>query len=221
MIYPIQPGSSFPGSKLGKLPNPVALAGEYRPVQTSHWPFSNSNSSLDTWGNLSNLWIPCKESQLNINKIHSTCLAQAQLYVTSKIGYVDAMLLFRPRHLALNSPLGHFNGDQLTPLHQTHENHGDSKVHFPPTATWLSLNYSEHNPSHVRRHTLPSQPSQPSHKSISSPYSLSYSPRVLQHKKQTQYSMLQIKTIPKNTFRLSASYFIILPLFTLKIWRGD
>ena len=27
---------------------------------------------------------------------------------------------------------------------------------------------------------------------------------------QTQYSILQIKTIPKNTFRLSASYFIIL-----------
>ena len=36
---------------------------------------------------------------------------QEQLYVTSKIGYVDAMLLFRSRHLALNSPLGHFNGD--------------------------------------------------------------------------------------------------------------
>ena len=28
--------------------------------------------------------------------------------------------------------------------------------------------------------------------------------------KQTKYSMLQIKTIPKNTFRLSASYFFIL-----------
>ena len=28
-----------------------------------------------------------------------------------KIGYVDAMPLFRSRHLALNSPLSHFNGD--------------------------------------------------------------------------------------------------------------
>ena len=28
-----------------------------------------------------------------------------------KIGYVDAMPLFHSRHLALNSPLGHFNGD--------------------------------------------------------------------------------------------------------------
>ena len=45
--------------------------------------------------------------------------------------------------------------------------------------------------------------SQLSHNSISSPYSL----RDLQHKKQTQYSTLQIKTIPKNTFQLSASYF--------------
>ena len=36
---------------------------------------------------------------------------QEQLYVTPKIGYVDAMPLFRSRHLALISPLGHFNGD--------------------------------------------------------------------------------------------------------------
>ena len=36
---------------------------------------------------------------------------QEQLYVTPKIGYVDAMPLFRSRHLALDSPLGHFNGD--------------------------------------------------------------------------------------------------------------
>ena len=36
---------------------------------------------------------------------------QEQLYVTPKIGYVDAMPYFRSRHLALISPLGHFNGD--------------------------------------------------------------------------------------------------------------
>ena len=55
---------------------------------------------------------------------------QEQLYVTPKISYVNAMLLFRSRHLALNSPLGHLNGDQRTPLHQTHKIHSDSKVHF-------------------------------------------------------------------------------------------
>ena len=38
-------------------------------------------------------------------------LPQEQLYVTPKIGYVNAMPLFCSRHLALNSPLGHFNGD--------------------------------------------------------------------------------------------------------------
>ena len=32
-------------SKLGKLPNPFSLAGERCPVQTSHWPFFNSNSN--------------------------------------------------------------------------------------------------------------------------------------------------------------------------------
>ena len=36
---------------------------------------------------------------------------QEQLYVTPKIGYVDAMPLFRSRHLALISSLGHLNGD--------------------------------------------------------------------------------------------------------------
>ena len=45
--------------KLGKLPNTVSLAEQRRPVQTSHWWFFNSSSSMDTWGNLSNLWIPC------------------------------------------------------------------------------------------------------------------------------------------------------------------
>ena len=39
------PDLSFPARKSGKLPNPHSLAGERRPVQTSHWPFFNSNSS--------------------------------------------------------------------------------------------------------------------------------------------------------------------------------
>ena len=103
------------------------------------------------------------------------------------------------RHLALNSPLDHFNGDNAyspPQKYQTHETHGDIQSSFLPTATWLSLNYDEHNPSHVRRHTLPSQPSQPSHKSILSPcrlftHNLSTSPAA---QAQTTFSMLQIKT---------------------------
>ena len=121
---------------------------------------------------------------------------QEQLYVTPKIGYVDALPYFCSRHTALNSPLVHFNGNnaRLSPNHQTLKTHGDSKVHFLQRQTWLSLNYGEHYPSHVPRHALPSQLY---HISISSPYSQSFQ-RDLQHKKQTQYSMLQIKTIPKN-----------------------
>ena len=44
MTYPIHPGPSFPANKSGKLPNPLSLAGEHRPVQTSHWPFFNSDA---------------------------------------------------------------------------------------------------------------------------------------------------------------------------------
>ena len=48
-----------------------------------------------------------------------------------KIGYVDLTRNPALDTLALNSPLGHFNGDQRTPsLHQTDKNHGDSKVQF-------------------------------------------------------------------------------------------
>ena len=102
--------------------------------------------------------------------------------------------LFRSRHLALISPLGHFNGDnaRLSPNHQTHKTQDDPKVYFLQRQTGLSLNYSEHNPSHVQRYALPSQLS---HNSITLLITFL---RDLQHKKQTQYSMLQIKTIPKN-----------------------
>ena len=99
-----------------------------------------------------------------------------------KIGYVNAMLLFRSRHLALNSPLDHFKGDQLTPLHQTHKNHGDPKDHFPPTAIWLSLNHGEHNPSHVRPSRLLINPFRLLTVSL-----LTTFPRVLQHKPKLHF----------------------------------
>ena len=93
--------------------------------------------------------------------MHSTCLAQAQL-CHPKIGYVD--LTHNPAldTLALNSPLGHLNGDNTySPQIPDTQNYTvTSKVQFLQLQQCLSSKSNEHNPSHVRRHTLPSQPSQ-------------------------------------------------------------
>ena len=50
--------------------------------------------------------------------------------------------------LALNSALGHSNGDQRTPLHQTDKNHGDSKTQSltrPTTHAAISTFSTSHN----------------------------------------------------------------------------
>ena len=93
-------------------------------------------------------------------------------------------------HLALNSPLGHFNGDNAhSPQIPDTRNSWWLQSSFPPTATWHSLNYSKYNPSHVPRHALPFSTFSYLHfVSI-----LTTFPRVLQHKKQTKYSILQNK----------------------------
>ena len=93
-----------------------------------------------------------------------------------KIGYVDPTRNPALDTLALNSPLGHFNGDH-------------TRLSTRWTKTMVTL---KHNPSHVRRHTLPSQPSQ--HLITQFCLNTHNLSRVLQHQKQTQYSMLQIKT---------------------------
>ena len=71
----------------------------------------------------------------------------------------------------LASPLGHFNGDQRTLLPQTDKNHGDSKTQSltRPTTHAAFLTFSTFSLLTI------------------------YSTRVLQHQKQTKYSMLQIK----------------------------
>ena len=65
-----------------------------------------------------------------------------------KICYVD--LTHNPAldTLALNSPLGHFNGDQHMPLHQTDKNPGDSKTQSltcPMTHAAISTFSTSHN----------------------------------------------------------------------------
>ena len=70
-----------------------------------------------------------------------------------KIGYVDPT-----RNPALNSPLGHLNGDKVySPQIPDTKLTVTSKVQFLQLQQCLSSKYNEHNPSHVRRHTLPSQ----------------------------------------------------------------
>ena len=107
-------------------------------------------------------------------------------------------------------------------IHQTHKTHGDSKVHFLQRQTWLSLNYGEHNPSHVPRYALLSQ--------IISPFRLLLTtfPTRLAAQTQTTYSMLQIKTIPKNISTSTSWTFSFIyptisegPLFTFKTERGS
>ena len=113
---------------------------------------------------------------------------QEQLYVTPKIGYVDAMPSFCSRHLALISPLGHLNGDNARLSTRR------TKLTVTPTATRLSLNYGKHNPSHIWRYALPSQLYHISILSLT--HKLSY--ETCNTQTQTKYSMLQIKPIPKN-----------------------
>ena len=87
-----------------------------------------------------------------------------------KIGYVD--LTWNPAldTLALNSPLGHFNGDSAySPQIPDTKPTVTSKVQLLQLQhVFRQICKKKHNPSHVQRHTLPSQPS---HNSISSKYS--------------------------------------------------
>ena len=169
---------------------------------------------MDTRGNLSNLWIPCvylrprNPSWIWIRYIQYDTIGTTLCHPQNWLCRCDA--LFLSRHLALISPLGHFNGDNahLSPNHQTHKTQGDSKVYFLQRPTRLSLNYGEHNPSHVQRYALLFQLS---HDSISSPYSL----RDLQHKQQPIYSMLQIITIPKNISTSTSWTFSFIYLTTI------
>ena len=65
-----------------------------------------------------------------------------------KICYVDLTRNPALDTLAPISPLGHFNGDQRTPLHQTDKNHGDSKTQSltrPTTHAAISTFSTSHN----------------------------------------------------------------------------
>ena len=105
--------------------------------------------------------------------------------------------------LALNSPLGHFNGDQRTPLHQTDKNHGDSKTQSltrPTTHAAISTFSTSHN-------SISSQYSQP-FTSLAAP------------KANPIFHAANKNLIRKNTFQLSPSCFMILPFISPKLSEG-
>ena len=112
----------------------------------------------------------------------------------AKIGYVDPTRNPALDTLALNSPLGHFNGDHAC-LSTRH------------TKTMVTLKFNSYNCNmsfvKIQRTQSLTRPTthaailtfSTSHNAISSLYSQSNSARVLQRQKQTQYSMLENKTL--------------------------
>ena len=114
-------------------------------------------------------------------------------------------------------PLGHFNRESNTlPKYQTRNSRWHPKFNsYNCNMSFIKMQQTQ-SLTHPTTHAVISTFST-HHNAISS----QYSPRVLQHQKQTQYSMLQIKTLSLNTFRLSPSYyFIILLLFLTNLARG-
>ena len=117
--------------------------------------------------------------------------------------------------LALNSPLVHLNGDNAysSQIPDTQNYMVTSKVQFLQLQQCLSSKSNKHNPSHIRRHMLPSQLLITQFRLNS--HNLS---QVLQHQKQTQYSMLQIKNLFLKTpfdhrhLTSSSSFYLYLPL---------
>ena len=105
----------FPGQqKLGKLPNTPSLAEQRRPVQTSHWSFFNSSSSMDTWGNLSNLWISCVYISLRPRNPSWIWIRYIQ-YATHRNNLMSPPKLYMSMRclIPLSAPSSHFTSEPL------------------------------------------------------------------------------------------------------------
>ena len=127
-----------------------------------------------------------------------------------KIGYVNAMLLFRSRHTIYQFTSG--------PLQWRQRILSSPKIPDIRNYT-VTLKF---NPSHVRRHTLPSQPSQLLITQFRlNTHNLSTS---LAAPKANPIFHAANKTIHKNIFRPSASCLLLLHppfLLFLTTYRGD
>ena len=115
MTYLIHPGSPFPSCRnwVSCQTHPLWLhnAAQYKrltggsSIAATAWTHEGTYLIYGFLAPISDQGIPVEYELDTFNTP-----PQEQLYVTPKIGYVDAMPLFRSRHIALNSPLGHFNG---------------------------------------------------------------------------------------------------------------
>ena len=155
MTYPIQPGPFFTGNrKLGKLPNTPSLAGECRPVCRHHTGCSSVEYKLDAF---------------NMPRTGTTLCHP-------KIGYVDPT-----SNPALDTQLPFYLWATLMEKVHTLPKYQTQNSRWHPKFNSYNCNMSfvkptNTIPSHIRRHTLPSQPShnsilsqeaQPQHESCS------------------------------------------------------
>ena len=116
MTYPIHPGSPFLGSRNWVSCQTQPLWLNYAAlcrrltggssIAATVWTHEGTYLIYGFHAPISDQGIPVEYELDTFNTP-----PQEQLYVTPKIVYVDAMPLFRSRHLALNSPLGHFDCD--------------------------------------------------------------------------------------------------------------
>ena len=116
MTYPIQPGSSFLGSRnwlscqtqslwLNNAAQCKRLTGGSSIAATA-WTHEETYLIYGFLAPISDQGIPV---EYKLDPFNTP--PQEQLYVTPKIGYIGAKPYFCSRHLALISPLGHFNED--------------------------------------------------------------------------------------------------------------
>ena len=113
MTYPILPVSPFPGSRNWVSCQTQSLwlnnaVPDRSSITAAAW---THEGTYLIYGFLASIFLLDQGIPVEYELDTFNTPPQEQLYVTPKIGYVDAMPYFRSRHLALISPLGHLNED--------------------------------------------------------------------------------------------------------------
>ena len=134
-----------------------------------------------------------------------------------KIGSVNATLLFRKRQLALNSPLGHLNGESAYSPQKP-----DTKLTVTSKVQFLQLQHAFHqNATNTIPHMSTTHAAiSTSHNSISSQYSQHFT-SLAAPKANPIFHAANKNLIPKTSYERSPSiFFIILLLFLTNLARG-